>query len=340
MNDPVVGPEIEKYFHSIQVVPDRNPALAGDGKRAFLEQAARTKAAVSPEADSRLKGQTGTGKERIAMWKLAGALLVAAGLVFGAGGTTAVSAQEAMPEDGLYPVKLWTEDVRLWASGDPLSKMDLALLFADRRMEELVHLADAGLPAEEAVLQRMVAEDDLALIMAAEAGDDEAAAALDKVRLRLENHERALEYLEAGAGPDENALLLRTRLTIRQRLELLQGDLNDPQVRTMIIEQIRQRVNRQEPDPAGQTNQNGTGGPEQGPPSDPGSGGNGPQGEGTPAPGGGNGPGADADCVCPDACGGPGNKPNANQTPAGDGCVCPTLVCTPKGGGQKQNGQP
>jgi hypothetical protein len=344
MKDPVIEDEMIDFFRAMKDIPAREPARAGEGKKAFLEEARSLHPAVSKTADSRLNQQRVFGKERIAMWKIAGALLMAVGVVFGGGGAVVAGAQEAMPEDALYPVKVWSEDVRLWAESAPLSKMDLALQFADRRAEELIHQFDAGLPVEDAVMLRLMEEDDLALAIAADAGDAEAPAALEKVRTRMENQERALEYLGLGAGPDESALLLQTRQMIRQRLELLQGDLHDPQVRARILEQVRLRVNRQDTAPAGQTNQNGNGGTDQGSPSEPGSGGNGPQAEGTPAPGGGNGPGPEA-CVCPVSCegpgaGGPGNKPNAEVTPAGDGCVCPTLVCTPKGGGQKQNGQP
>ena len=345
MKDPMIGPELEKYIDSLRTVPERNPARAAEAKAGFLAEAARMRAAVSKPADSRLNRKAMFGKERIAMWKIAGALLLAVGLVMaGGGGGTVAAAQEAMPDDVLYPVKIWSEDIRLWASGDGLAKMDLALEFADRRAEELVYQAESGLPTGDEVLDRLVEQDDLALTLAAQAGDAEAAAALDKVRERLENHERALEYLESGAGPSEDALLLQTRQAIRQRLEMLQGDLTDPLVRARIVEQVRARIDRQETTPAGPANQNGNGGPEQGPPSEPGSGGQGPQAEGTPAAGGGNGTGKDG-CVCPVSCdeqgaGGSGNKPNAKQTPSIEGCVCPTLVCTPKGGGNKQGGQP
>jgi hypothetical protein len=343
MKDPMIGPELEKYIASLQAVPERNPARAAKTKAGFLAEAARMRAAVSKPADSRLNRKATFGKERIAMWKIAGALLLAVGLVaVGGGSGTVAAAQGSMPDDVLYPVKIWSEDVRLWAEGDSLAKMDLALEFADRRAEELVHQADSGLPMGEEVLDRLVEQDDLAMILAAQAGDAEAAAALDKVRERLENHERALEYVESGAGPSEDALLLQTRQMIRQRLEMLQGDLTDPLVRARIVEQVRARIDRQETTPAGPANQNGNGGPEQGPPSEPGSGGEGPQAEGTPEAGGENGMGKDG---CPVSCddqgaGGSGNKPNAKQTPSIEGCVCPTLVCPTKGGGNKQGGKP
>jgi|GEM_PF-5247389 len=290
------------------------------------------------------------------MWKTAGALMIAIGTLLGGGGAVVAGAQEAMPEDALYPVKNWSEDIRLWAEGDPLSKMDLAMEFADRRAEEIVHGVDAGLPVADSLLARLMEQDDLALSIAAQAGDAEAPAALEMVRSRLEEHLRVLDYLQAGAEPNESALLLQTRQTIRQRLELLNGDLHDPQLRIRILEQVRDRENRPEVTPAGQTNQNGNEDAGQGTGSDAAQGsgggsdtpqGSGPQADGTPASGGGNGQGSgqNPDCVCPTTCeaqgaGDGGNGPGGDTTPTVEGCVCPTLACTPQKGNQSKTGNP
>jgi hypothetical protein len=343
MKDPNLDPDLEKIFQSINAVPAREPARMEEGKKAFLEEARLAKAAVSKTPDSRLNQRTTFGKERIAMWKIAGGLLLAVGMLFGGGGAMVVGAQEAMPEDALYPVKTWSEDVRLWAAGDGLPEMDLALQFADRRAEELVHEAEAGLPVQDAVLLRLMDQDDMALSIAAQAGDAEAPAALDKVRTRLEEHVRVLDYLQAGVGPNESALLLQTRQNIRQRLELLNGDLNDPQVRARILEQVRDRENQPEITPAGPTNGNGNEDAGQG--AGGGSGrpqGAGPQADGTPAPGSGNGAGDGsgpiADCECQTTCGGQGTAGSGNGLGGNSSCVCPTLVCTPIKGGQNGGG--
>jgi hypothetical protein len=352
MKEPVIDPELDKFFQPVHAVPDRRSGREMEGKKAFLNEARLLEASVSKARDSRLNQRTTFGKERIAMWKIAGALLIAVGTLLGGGGAVAVGAQEAMPEDTLYPVKILSEDIRLWADANPLSKMDLALEFADRRAEEIVHLVDSGLRVADSVLIRLMEQDDLALSIAAQAGDAEAPAALAMVRARIENHERLLESIQPGMGPSESAQLLKTRETMRQRLELLQGDLHDPQVRLRILEQVRDRENRPEVTPAGQTNQNGNedAGQGAGAGSDPGQGG-GKQAEGTPVPGGGNGEGQglDATCECQNVCGGQGaggngNGPNDETSPTGiddeDGCVCPTLACTPQKVDPKKNGNP
>jgi hypothetical protein len=352
MKEPIIDPELEKFFQSVQAIPDRRSGRESEGKKAFLHEARMLEAAVSKAADSRLNQRTYIGKERIPMWKLAGALMIAVSTLLG--GAVVVGAQEAMPEDGLYPVKTWSEEVRLLVEGDPLSKMDLALEFADRRAEEIVHQVDAGLPVANAIIARLMNEDDLALALAAQAGEAEAPAALEKVRARLEEHMRVLDYLQAGVGPDENALLLQIRQNIRQRLELLNGDLHDPQLRVRILEQVRDRENQPWITPAGQTNQSPNGNEDAGQGAGAGTGsdsgqGAGPQAEGTTAMGGGNGEGSgtgpDATCECKNVCsgqgaGGSGNGSGVDTTPTGDGCVCPILACTPQKGNQNNSGKP
>jgi len=72
------------------------------------------------------------------------AIVVAALLV--GGGATAYAAQESMPGDALYPLKLGTEQARLVLSRSDTSKAELYLTFANRRVEEMATLAERGRP--------------------------------------------------------------------------------------------------------------------------------------------------------------------------------------------------
>ena len=60
-----------------------------------------------------------------------------------AGGGTVYAAQDSLPGDDLYPVKLGTEQVMMWL-GDDVAKAERALSFAERRVEEVVDLAEMG----------------------------------------------------------------------------------------------------------------------------------------------------------------------------------------------------
>jgi hypothetical protein len=60
-----------------------------------------------------------------------------------AGGGTVYSAQDSLPGDALYPVKLGTEQVMMWL-GDDVAKAERALSFAERRVGEMEALAEKG----------------------------------------------------------------------------------------------------------------------------------------------------------------------------------------------------
>jgi hypothetical protein len=61
-----------------------------------------------------------------------------------AGGGTVVAAGNSMPDNLLYPVKLATEQVRLMLTSSPMGKAKLCAEFADRRVAEIVYMANKG----------------------------------------------------------------------------------------------------------------------------------------------------------------------------------------------------
>jgi hypothetical protein len=60
-----------------------------------------------------------------------------------AGGGTVYAAQDSLPGDALYRVKLGTEQVMMWL-GDDVAKTERALSFAERRVGEMEALAETG----------------------------------------------------------------------------------------------------------------------------------------------------------------------------------------------------
>jgi hypothetical protein len=59
-----------------------------------------------------------------------------------AGGGTVYAAQDSLPGDALYPIKLGTEQVMMVLPGEDIAKAERALNFAERRMEEIEALAE------------------------------------------------------------------------------------------------------------------------------------------------------------------------------------------------------
>ena len=71
-------------------------------------------------------------------------ILLIAALLLGGGGATAVAAQTAEPDGALYPVKVWSEEVRFDLARTDQNRLELALQFANRRMAEIQNQLAAG----------------------------------------------------------------------------------------------------------------------------------------------------------------------------------------------------
>jgi hypothetical protein len=65
-------------------------------------------------------------------------------MLFGGAGATVYAAQDSMPNDSLYAVKTWSEDVKLGLTSDPAAKSDLLESYLYRRFAELDTLLADG----------------------------------------------------------------------------------------------------------------------------------------------------------------------------------------------------
>ena len=61
-----------------------------------------------------------------------------------AGSGTVAAAGNSMPDEPLYPVKLATETVRLTLTPSALGKAELYVKLADKRVAEIIKMADKG----------------------------------------------------------------------------------------------------------------------------------------------------------------------------------------------------
>ena len=70
--------------------------------------------------------------------------LMVIGILLVSGGSTALAAGNSMPDSPLYPVKLATEQVQLALTPSAVDKAELCTALADRRVVEIIYLADKG----------------------------------------------------------------------------------------------------------------------------------------------------------------------------------------------------
>ena len=228
-------------------------------------------------------------------------LLMAVALLFGGGGATALAAQEAMPTDWLYPVKLATEDVQLTLAGDPAEEVELLDNWLDRRIQEMEQLTLSGAVVPPEAAQRLQSQLGLAMQTASQFGDPELTQVMQQLQIRLETRLQTMQRLRQ-ADPNGAALQSAEQAMLRTRTQI-QGALQDPAA-------FRTRF--------------GAGRPSDAPPQPsvlPGPSEATPAGESPMvAPGAGQGPGAPGGS-------GPGDGSCLLCTPVPDGTICPT--CTP-----------
>lgn len=155
-------------------------------------------------------------------------ILVAVALLFGGAGTTALAAQDSLPDEWLYPVKLATENVRLELALGDQQEVQIRLGLADRRVDELRRLAEAGGPIQTQTSQRLRDQWQEALIVAARLGDSQMVSTLEQVRTRLRAEERTLTQLQTMGGAPSDQTIAAAQQTVTQALAAVDVGLHDP----------------------------------------------------------------------------------------------------------------
>lgn len=159
-------------------------------------------------------------------------ILVAAGLLFG-GGTAVGAAQDDLPNEPLYAVKTWTEDLSLQFQDAPEEKVDRLMDLTQTRIQEMIRLSEEGEPIPDQVTLRLEQHIRQALQLCANMDDPTLERALLRIRDQLQQQDRDMERLQLQT---QDQLLTQTRAMIQERLRLVENGLLDPE---MFREQAR-----------------------------------------------------------------------------------------------------
>lgn len=214
-------------LRALDEVPERQVASTASGRQAFLTAARQMRQAVSPRPKSRHMGWTKIfKKERSPMFTLARIILIAA-FALGGTGVTAFAAQESLPDQALYPVKTWIEDLRLGLVKDPQADFNLLFGFVEERIAEMEALVEGGMPIPSQVATRLNLHLQMMARAAADLDDPALLKAMEQVRQRSQLQVQRLEQLRQLAPQDSPALGQATQAmhTIRNTAE---GALEDP----------------------------------------------------------------------------------------------------------------
>lgn len=153
--------------------------------------------------------------------------LVVLGLLFG-GSATVSAAQDDLPTQPLYQIKLMSEDTKVWLTSDPALKIEMLMEQAQTRTEEMAALTMAGVtpPADLAIR----AQDRIQQALQLTATLDEPAmlATLERIRAHLQAQEQLMTQLQDGTCAECEPILQRTREMLHTQLGQVEDSIADP----------------------------------------------------------------------------------------------------------------
>jgi hypothetical protein len=164
--------EVVSLIEKLLSVPERSPLAIAEGKTRFLAEARVYQSSVSARPERRqIEWKNIFSRKAHPTMATISTLFLIFAILFGGTGATVYAAQGSLPDQALYSVKLASEDVRAGLATSDQNRLELALNFADNRLDEALQLAAEGKTIPGSVWERLEAQVDLALHAAAELDD-------------------------------------------------------------------------------------------------------------------------------------------------------------------------
>ena len=154
--------------------------------------------------------------------------LVVLGLLFG-GSATVSAAQDDLPNQPLYQIKLMSEDARGWFTSDPIMKIEMLMEQAQTRTEEMAALTLAGVTPPAELTIRTQERIQQALHIASNLDDASMVVAMEKIRSHLQTQEQLMIQLQDGTCTECEPILRQTREMLHTQLGQIESDLVDPE---------------------------------------------------------------------------------------------------------------
>jgi len=225
---------LEEALTLLREVPEPPPErVAADRRRlmAYAEQLRRQRTAV-PSLSQRMwvslqrSFQNLVGMSPLLVRGVAFALALL--FVFGGAIGTVAAANRSLPGDMLYPVKLLVEDLSLTVTLNSQDEAVLHLALANRRIEEVIALAERGTSPGPAVLERLQTHLQTSLKLAAGLPDSQMAPVLQKVEKTLAEQKTAVSLAMGEVPEPARGTLRQAEALVEQTHKLALVGLKDP----------------------------------------------------------------------------------------------------------------
>jgi hypothetical protein len=253
MNEPLKEPtddRIIKSLSALQSIPPRSQDAEKSGRARFLEEAATLRQnGLASRQKRHLNGRAMFpllfSRTTRPIWMTVVAVFMAIALILGSGGAVVYASQGSLPGQPLYPVKLFSEDLRLNLANDPQSQLHLNLEFANRRLDEIDRLAATGQEPTNDVIDRLQKELDNSIQGTTGLNDNDAIKVLENLRNNLQRHTDQLVKLESQANPRAAAEYNRLVEMLKARVNLAEQGIKDPQALHKLTKQQKEQIKEQ-----------------------------------------------------------------------------------------------
>lgn len=232
----------------ISSTPPRSVEKANRGREVFMNKSRdlQSQRPIVLAAENPIKGFLNTlfGKQK-SFAPLAIALMIAIGIIFGGWGTV-YAAQDSLPYEFLYPVKLAAEDLRLTFTPDTEDKVALLTNFTEDRINEAEILVSEGQLVPESLPTRINEQFDELFTLTASLDQELMEVALIGVRRLLRPRDQIQGRTNSMDGVPEGKDPQLTRLVamLNERQELVQMGLGEPNT---FQQQFRHQIGKPTP---------------------------------------------------------------------------------------------
>lgn len=250
-----LDPQIKKIMQPLEEMPERDPETVHHRKEQFIKSV----------IDIRQQNVTFHEKQRLPnqrnlfhMWrnsmtiKIISIVAVVMIVLSGAGIGTVAASQNSLPDEALYSLKLWSENIHLDLTSNPEKLFDLQLKLADRRIDEYIGMVEEGTAPPESLMQQYQQFLELAAQLSGDLEDP--LQSQQQIQNRMQNQQQQIDMVQSI-----DPLLQQTRQMLKDQLHLM--DCEDGEVcefePDFTLEQTRDQDREDQPEGAGNPEANG-----------------------------------------------------------------------------------
>ncbi len=241
--------ELDNYarhtLEPLKTAPDPQVNLLASQRAAFLARAEQMRQGLinSTETLQPSPAPKGLSMPAAMPWlKIAWVVLIVL-VLLAASSVTVLAAQSSLPGEPLYPVKSWSEDLRLAVTASSQARLDLTLSLTERRLGEVSSLVSAGKPIPANTSQRFQDEMDSALQLAAEMDDEGMLTALGAISEQAKSQGLTLQELISRLPPQAEPALVHLQQRLQEQVDLsAMGEKDPAEFRTQVHD--RRQTNR------------------------------------------------------------------------------------------------